>query len=84
MALIHELEPVPRGAYTGAIGAFVDGGDAEFSVAIRVAQWRAQRLTVHLGCGIVADSDPARETQETWLKARAWMGALGLSEGAEA
>lgn len=84
MALIHQLEPVPRGAYTGAIGAFVDGGDAEFSVAIRVAQWRAQRLTVHLGCGIVADSDPARETQETWLKAQAWMRALGLSAGAEA
>ena len=80
MTLIHELEPGPRGAYTGAIGAFVDGGDAEFSVAIRVAQWREQSLNVHVGCGVVADSDPVRETQESWLKAQAWMGALGLSE----
>ncbi|MFT5582684.1 MAG: anthranilate/para-aminobenzoate synthase component I [Cognaticolwellia sp.] len=78
MSLINHLEPVVRGAYTGAIGAFVDGGDAEFSVAIRVAQWRAHRLTVHVGCGVVADSDPQRETQESWLKAQAWMGALGL------
>ena len=83
MSLIHRLEPVARGAYTGAIGAFVDGGDAEFSVAIRVAQWRAHRLTVHVGCGVVADSDPQRETQESWLKAQSWMGALGLTSPGE-
>lgn len=82
MEVIHALEPTPRGAYTGAIGAFIDGGDAEFSVAIRVAQWRAGALTVHVGCGVVADSQPEREVQETWLKAQAWMRALGVTRPA--
>ena len=74
MATIHALESTPRGAYTGAIGAFLDGGDAEFSVAIRVLQALDHTTLLHVGCGIVADSDPASEVRETWLKARSWLG----------
>lgn len=74
MATIAELEPVPRGAYTGAIGAFLDGGDAEFSVAIRVLQCLRHTTLLHVGCGIVSDSVPASEVRETWLKARSWLG----------
>lgn len=76
MALIRELEQVPRGVYTGAIGAFADGGDAWLSVAIRVAQIQGDRADLHVGCGIVADSQPARELEESRLKAQSLLRAL--------
>lgn len=76
MALIRELERVPRGVYTGAIGAFADGGDAWLSVAIRVAQICGDRAQLHVGCGIVADSQPLRELEESRLKAQSLLHAL--------
>ncbi|MCP4808407.1 MAG: anthranilate synthase component I family protein [Proteobacteria bacterium] len=76
MARIRELEPVPRGVYTGAIGWFDDGGDAELSVAIRTATVVDDVATVHVGCGLVADSIPARELEESDLKAKALVQAL--------
>lgn len=75
--IIAELEPAPRGIYTGAIG-FVDwSGRAVFSVAIRTLVIRAGRATYGVGAGIVADSDPHREYAETWQKAAGLLAALG-------
>lgn len=70
MELIAELEPVPRGLYTGAIGYFGFNGDAAFNIAIRTLVHEEGRLHFHAGSGITADSDPARECEETEHKAR--------------
>jgi para-aminobenzoate synthetase component 1 len=69
MEIIAELEPVPRGYYTGAIGFFGTGGISRFNIAIRTAVWRDRRITYHAGAGIVAGSDPASEDVETEHKA---------------
>ena len=76
MEAIRALEPVPRGAYTGCVGYFADGGDAQLSVAIRTASVVGDTAWVHVGCGIVADSDPQRELQESEIKALALREAL--------
>jgi anthranilate/para-aminobenzoate synthase component I len=74
--LIGELEPHPRGAYTGAVG-FVDrDGDATFAVAIRAAEIANGRATYFAGGGIVEASDPSLEVAETELKARVFVDAL--------
>jgi len=72
MRWIQELEPEPRGIYTGAIGGLYADGVTEFSVAIRTAvlDRSAGTLRYDSGCGIVWDSDPAREFEESRLKAR--------------
>ncbi len=78
MALIHALEPGPRGVYTGAIGFFADDGAAHLNVAIRTVTVRDGHATTHLGAGIVADSDPAREWAETVAKGAALARVLGV------
>lgn len=80
MELIRELEPVPRGVYTGAIGYFADTGDACFSVAIRTLMARGDQAWLHVGSGIVADSHPTLELAESGWKASAFVEAL-LSSG---
>jgi anthranilate/para-aminobenzoate synthase component I len=67
--IIAELEPEPRGIYTGAIGYFADNGDAAFSMAIRTLVQKEDRLEFSVGSGITAGSDPAREYEETLHKA---------------
>jgi para-aminobenzoate synthetase component 1 len=78
MQLIDELEPCPRGLYCGAIGWLGFNGDMELSIAIRTAVYDAQsrRVSYHAGSGIVADSDPAAEYDETLHKAAAFLRAL--------
>jgi para-aminobenzoate synthetase component 1 len=76
MEIIDELEPVARGFYTGAIGFIGDGGDAIFNLAIRTAVASRGRFTYHAGGGIVADSVPTREYDETLLKAQPFFAAL--------
>ena len=76
MQIIEELEPVRRGAYTGAIGFVGLGGQIELSIAIRTAVLVAEALYLHVGGGIVADSRPDRELAETEEKALAWRRAL--------
>lgn len=71
MEIIAELEPVPRGVYTGAIGYFGFDGTSEFSIAIRTAVFERGRASFHAGAGIVADSIPGHEWEETWQKAAA-------------
>jgi para-aminobenzoate synthetase component 1 len=66
--IIDELEPVRRHVYTGAIG-FIRGDDLRLSIAIRTLTVAAGRLYYHVGSGIVADSDPDREYEETLQKA---------------
>jgi len=69
MEIIRELEPVPRGAYTGAIGYFGFNGESQFNIAIRTAAFDSRRATFHAGAGIVADSVPEKEWEETLQKA---------------
>lgn len=78
MRLIGQLEPGPRGVYTGAIGFLADGGEAHLNVAIRTATVIDGLARFHVGAGLVADSDPAREWAETLAKGRAlarWLAA---------
>jgi para-aminobenzoate synthetase component 1 len=67
--IIRELEPVPRGVYTGAIGVLSLSGDLTLNVAIRTLQQRGPTGLLHVGGGIVAQSRPAAEYDETLAKA---------------
>ena len=60
LEIISELEPHPRGIYTGAIGYFGYNGESQFSIAIRTAVFENGRASFHVGAGIVADSTPER------------------------
>ncbi len=76
MEIIEALEPVCRGFYTGAIGFIGSDGRAVFNLAIRTAVASRQQITYHAGGGIVADSVPEREYEETLLKAQPFFAAL--------
>jgi len=78
MQIIEELEPVRRGPYCGAIGYVAADGTIEFNVAIRTIILQDGLAHVSVGGGIVADSDPAAEYDETLVKARAMFDALGI------
>jgi len=75
--IIAELESVPRGLYTGAIGYLGFNGESQFNIAIRTLIHENGQLDYHVGAGIVADSDPAAEFEETEHKARGVRLALG-------
>jgi anthranilate/para-aminobenzoate synthase component I len=78
MEIIAELEPFPRGLYTGAIGYFGFDGGSHFSMAIRTAVFERERSHFHVGAGIVADSEPESEWRETWHKAAGLLMAAGV------
>ena len=80
MDLIDELEPVRRGVYGGADGYLDAAGDLDMAIAIRTAVIRDGTAYVQASAGIVADSDPAAEEQETRNKARAVLQALATAE----
>jgi para-aminobenzoate synthetase component I len=80
MQIIDELEPVRRGPYCGAIGYISLAGVMEFNVAIRTMLVKDGRVHIPVGGGIVADSDPSAEYQETLVKARAMFAALGIEQ----
>jgi isochorismate synthase len=75
-AWIRAHEVAPRGWYAGAVGWVDDHGDGELAVALRCGVIARGRAYVHAGAGIVADSDPAAEYEETKLKQRAFVHAL--------
>jgi anthranilate/para-aminobenzoate synthase component I len=77
MEIIDELEPARRGIYTGATGWLGGAGDLDLAVAIRTATVTGGRLSLWVGGGIVADSDPSAEWEETEVKARAFRAACG-------
>jgi para-aminobenzoate synthetase component I len=76
MEVIEELEPVRRGAYTGSMGYISWSGDLDFNILIRTLVVRNGRGYLQVGAGIVADSDPGREYEETLYKAQAFLTAL--------
>ncbi|MGC4769936.1 anthranilate synthase component I [Micromonospora sp. DT44] len=80
MEIIEELEPVRRGVYGGTVGYFGFGGDLDMAIAIRTALIRDGRAYVQAGAGVVADSDPAAEEQETRDKAAAVLAAIAAAE----
>lgn len=69
MEIIAELEPIPRSLYTGAIGYFGFNGESQFNIAIRTVILEHGEAHFHVGAGIVADSLPDKEWQETLDKA---------------
>ena len=80
MEIIEELEPIRRGLYGGTVGYLGFGGDLDMAIAIRTALIRGRRAYVQAGAGIVADSDPAAEEQETRNKAAAVLAAIASAE----
>ena len=83
MEIIDELEPVRRGPYAGAVGHFNYGGRTmDTAITIRTVVATGGKAYVQAGAGIVADSDPAAEYEETLNKARALLRAAAMVEGA--
>lgn len=81
LEIIRELEPFPRGVYTGAIGYFGYNGESQFSIAIRTAIFQEGKASFHAGAGIVADSIPEKEWEETLDKAAGLLLAGGQEPG---
>jgi anthranilate synthase component 1 len=80
MQIIHELETTPRGPYAGAVGYFSYDGSMDTCITIRTLVMHGDTVSVQAGAGIVADSDPATEYQETLNKARALAQAVENAE----
>jgi isochorismate synthase len=80
LELIAEGEPLERGWYAGPVGWLDPRGDGEFVVAIRSGVVDGRTASLFAGCGIVADSDPGREWEESLIKLRALATALGTLE----
>lgn len=80
MEIIDELEPSRRGPYGGAVGYFSFSGNMDFCITIRTILIREGKVFVQVGAGIVADSDPDAEYQETVNKAAGMMQAIHLAE----
>lgn len=78
MEIIDELEPVKRGPYAGAVGFFSLNGNADFAITIRTLMRSGDRAYIQAGGGIVQDSVPVTEWEETGHKARALLQALKL------
>ena len=80
MQILSELEPTRREIYAGAVGYVDFAGNLDFCIAIRTITIRDGRAHVQAGAGIVADSNPAAEYEETRDKARAMLQALAMAE----
>lgn len=80
LEVIDELEPHLRGPYCGALGIFYPDGDFVLSVGIRLLVTKGRKATFWVGGGIVWDSDPEKEYEETVLKSYAIKKALGITE----
>jgi len=79
MEIIDELEPSCRGVYTGSIGYLDFSGDIDLNIAIRTAIHHHNTLYFQVGGGIVADSDPHLEYEETITKAESFLKTLGIT-----
>jgi anthranilate/para-aminobenzoate synthase component I len=77
MSLIAQLETVPRGPFTGALGVIAGDGDLEIALPIRSAWKVGSKLEFAAGCGIVWDSDPVSEERESRLKVSRWLELIG-------
>ena len=79
-SLLNELEPVQRGPYAGAVAYLDLAGNLDSCIAIRTLVAREGRAEVQAGAGIVADSSPQREYDETVAKAEAVLEAVSWAE----
>jgi anthranilate synthase component 1 len=79
MEIIDDLEPVKRGVYSGAVGYIGYHGDMDLAIAIRTAVVKDELLHVQAAAGIVADSVPESEWNETNIKARALLRAAEMA-----
>jgi anthranilate/para-aminobenzoate synthase component I len=84
LEILEMLEPVRRQLYTGSLGFVSYTGDLDFNLLIRTAFMTGGRVYLHAGAGIVADSDPTREYEETLHKAKALFLALHAESDVEA
>ncbi len=84
MELIAELEPVRRGLYGGAVGYIGFDGNMDLAIAIRTALIKDGQVHVQASAGIVADSNPQSEWEETLHKARAMLHAAAIAEASSA
>ena len=71
MEIIDELEPEKRGVYGGGVGYFAANGEMDMCIALRTAVVKDQKLYIQAGGGVVYDSDPESEYQETVNKSKA-------------
>jgi len=81
MEIIHELEPIKRGIYSGAVGYLGWNGSMDTAIAIRTAVIKDGVLHTQAGAGVVADSVPKYEWKETLNKARAMVKAVEMASG---
>jgi menaquinone-specific isochorismate synthase len=79
LELIREIEGHDRGRYAGPVGWLDHSGDGEFAIALRCGMIEGGRATLYTGAGIVEGSDPWLEFEETRIKLRPMLGALGLN-----
>ena len=79
MQIIGELEKTRRGCYAGAVGYFGFDGNVDSCIVLRSAVLKKGKAHYQAGAGIVADSDPRREYEETMNKARAMRQALAMA-----
>ncbi len=80
MQIIEELEPTRRGPYAGAVGYFSFSGNMDTCINIRTVVIKDSQAYIQAGAGIVADSDPTKEYEETCNKARAMMHGIEMAE----
>ena len=80
MQIIDELEPTRRGPYGGAVGYLDFAGDMDTCIALRTIVWQGGVFDVQAGAGVVADSVPAAEYEETMNKAKAMLKAVEVAE----
>jgi len=80
MQIIDELEPTRRGPYGGAVGYLDFAGNMDTCIALRTVVWKNGQFDVQAGAGVVADSVPASEYEETMNKAKAMLKAVEIAE----
>jgi anthranilate synthase component 1 len=80
MEIIDELEPTKRGPYAGAVGYFDYRGNMDTCITLRTMVIKNQRVYIQAGAGLVADSDPVSEYQETLNKAKALLAAVEVTQ----
>jgi len=78
MEIISELEPDSRGIYAGCVGYFSFNRSIDTAIAIRTIVFEGDAAYVQAGAGVVADSDPEREYEETMSKGGALLSAMGV------
>jgi anthranilate synthase component 1 len=79
MEIIHELESEPRGAYGGALGYISYDGSMDFAITIRTLEITGGTIAIQAGGGVVYNSDPQKEFEETCHKARGMQNAVALA-----